>query len=175
MTLSAVAEASLDGQAEFIAVANTNQLMEASLQGVGLTSADIIGQNRNITVTGYLVGPRMTGELNDLRFSGELLEARYSGWIEEEMRILEVGSLEYLDGVIKANVPLDSQPVEVSIDGKQTWISAQWVGDIGTTRSLQAEVNELNMPDPGVYKVYVRVTDNSESPIFAIGSIEVVS
>lgn len=83
-------------------------------------------------------------------------------------------SKEYLHGVVVSNVSLDAQPVEVAIlgpaaspDGSTTWYVAEWEGDAATTRSWRLLVGPTTTValTPGVYSVWYRVTDVTETPV----------
>lgn len=87
-------------------------------------------------------------------------------------RVLYVGTVEYLDLVVTADVDLD-QDVEITFD-RETWIPAAWAGDVGTTRTAQVLLGDaVPLPAKGAHKVYLRFTDNPEIPVVLAGTVVV--
>ena len=77
-------------------------------------------------------------------------------------------STEYLEASITADVTLNTQPVEISVDNQATWLTASWVGTAGTTRTARVLLQpNVNMPTAGKRPVFVRLTDSPEVPVFA--------
>jgi hypothetical protein len=80
--------------------------------------------------------------------------------------------VEYLTVTVTADVTLDTQPVDISFD-RQVWVTAAWQGSSGTTRDARALIDGTNVPAPGVWPVYVRITDSPETPVVYAGSVTV--
>lgn len=77
-------------------------------------------------------------------------------------------STEYLDVSVTADVTLNAQTVQISVDNQATWLSASWVGSAGTTRTARVLLQpNVNMPAAGKHPVFVKLTDSPETPIFA--------
>lgn len=86
------------------------------------------------------------------------------------------GAIEYIGGTVTADGELtDSDTVEVSFD-REDWMSAEWVGDEGTSRGWRLLVGDDNpLPDRnGPTQVYLRITDNPEVPIINAGVLNVL-
>lgn len=87
------------------------------------------------------------------------------------------GSIEYLTVTVTADVPLDAQPVAVSLDRGTTWLPCVWVGDPGTTRKART-TTPVTFDNAGAFRtpsVLVRVTDNPEVPIIRAGSLHIAN
>lgn len=87
-----------------------------------------------------------------------------------------VGSLEYLTVTVTADVPLDNQPVSVSIDGAETWLPCVWQGDAGTTRKARTTSPITFEPIDGrrSMTVTVKVTDSPEVPLIRAGVVQLI-
>lgn len=87
---------------------------------------------------------------------------------------VSAASKEYIHGPVTASVVLDTQTVEIaftaktaSVDDTTAWVPAEWEGDPGTTRSWRLLIGPGTATplSPGVYQVWVRVTDVTEAPV----------
>lgn len=87
------------------------------------------------------------------------------------MRVLYRGTKEYLEVPVASDVELDGT-IEFSFD-RQTWLTAEWTGDPGTTRTAQVLVDDDNLPAKSTSSVYVRFTDNPEIPLIKAGEITI--
>lgn len=77
-------------------------------------------------------------------------------------------STEFLVVEVTASETLSAQPVEISVDNQQTWLTGAWIGDPGTTRSARVLLTSgSNMPTAGERPAFVRLTDSPEVPVFA--------
>lgn len=84
-------------------------------------------------------------------------------------------STEYLHGPVTANVTLDTQVVEVAFvtpssavpDSSTAWVTAEWEGDPGTTRTWRVLIGPATTSPlaAGSYAVWVRVHDAPEIPV----------
>jgi hypothetical protein len=79
------------------------------------------------------------------------------------------GAIEYVYAEIESDVVLDTEPVEISLDGL-TWVGATWLGLPGTTRVATALFDFGDYPR-NTYKVRVRVTSLPEVPIIYVGEV----
>jgi hypothetical protein len=82
-------------------------------------------------------------------------------------RTLFRDSVEYLTVTVTSAATLSTQPVEISVDDRTTWLTAAWTGSAGTTRSCQVLLNNTNMPAVGERQVFVRITDTPETAVIA--------
>lgn len=87
-------------------------------------------------------------------------------------RTLYRGTVEYLECEVVADAELDTQDVDISLDGGTTWTAAEWFGDAGTTRSARILLDTADM-DEGKYTVYVRVALTPEVPISHAGTVRI--
>lgn len=79
-----------------------------------------------------------------------------------------------IDGTVLANVVLDTQTIEVSLD-RTTWIAGEWQGTAGTAREFTFPVADLNLPaSNGNYPVWVRITGPGYSVIEKAGTLQVL-
>lgn len=82
-------------------------------------------------------------------------------------------STEYLHAPITASVTLDQQTIEVAFvtgtapDDQTSWVTAEWEGDAGTTRTWRVLVGPgTTSPLPaGSYTVFSRLTDSPEEVV----------
>jgi hypothetical protein len=79
----------------------------------------------------------------------------------------KTGSYEYLRVRVTANVPLDEQPVELSMDDGETWLPAVWLGSPGTTRLVRTMTPITWATGSG--DIVVKVTDVPEVPLIPAG------
>lgn len=86
-------------------------------------------------------------------------------------RVLYRGTQEYLDVPLTSDAELTGA-VEISFD-RETWLTAEWVGDVGTTRTARILVTPNNTPAVSSTDVFVRFTDNPEIPIISAGQISI--
>lgn len=84
---------------------------------------------------------------------------------------IPTGSIEYLKAQVTADHSLDAQTVQLSKDGRTTWLAAEWVGDAGLTRT--ARTTTPVTWTKGVYEIYAKVGDSPESPIVKCGTVDV--
>lgn len=83
-------------------------------------------------------------------------------------------SIEYLYVDVSTDVTLDVQPVAVGIGTTVedvTWHDATWQGEAGTDRSARILLD--GTLEPGVYRVFVRITDSPEIPVVKAGVLRV--
>lgn len=86
---------------------------------------------------------------------------------------LYLGTIDYLEFSVTADVTLNAQTVEVSFDRKGDWLAAEWIGDPGTTRRGRVAINEDNLPI-GKHAVYVRVHHSDlVKPLLYAGGVHV--
>ncbi len=83
-----------------------------------------------------------------------------------------VGTVEYMSVQVTADVPLDDQPIVISIDGGATWLPATWLGASGLSRRART-VETITFDGLGTQAVRVKIDDASEIPIMDCGSYEV--
>lgn len=83
------------------------------------------------------------------------------------------GSTEYLEYAVTANVPLDSQVVEITFD-RDTFHTAAWIGDIGTTRTCQVLISDAELPADSAVDVFIRITDTPEIPLIPAGTLTII-
>lgn len=83
---------------------------------------------------------------------------------------------EYLNVTVTCStegVDLDAQPVYITFD-RAIYYTAEWVGDVGPTRTARLLMDDSNLPTGKTSTIYVRVTDNPEAPIIAAGKLNVL-
>lgn len=85
------------------------------------------------------------------------------------------GNEEFLEYEVTANVELDAQTVEITLD-RVTYLEAEWIGDPGNTRSCRTvlPVTNANLPGPQAFEVFIRITDTPEVPLFLAETINVI-
>lgn len=91
-----------------------------------------------------------------------------------EVRVIS-GSVEYLYADIRADHVLGTQAVEMSLSNDATpgpWVAAEWVGDPG--KYAAARVLLDGTLTPGIYNVYVKISDQPEVPIIFAGRMRIV-
>ena len=84
--------------------------------------------------------------------------------------VMPVGSVEYLFADVSADQTLISQPVEIGLGTSLTtvtWSTASWIGDVGTTRTARILLD--GTLTAGRYLIFVRITDDPETPIVKAG------
>lgn len=84
----------------------------------------------------------------------------------------KVGTKEHLVATVTADVLLDGQTVEFSIDHGATWIAGEWQGQVGLERRART-ADGVTFPSPTRGQVLVRVDDASEVPILEAGDFKV--
>jgi hypothetical protein len=86
------------------------------------------------------------------------------------------GSIEYVAASVTSDVTLDAQTVTMSVDSGATWVAAEWVGDVGTTRQVRTSspVTFATVIRREVY-VLVKIVDTPEIPVVTAGSYTVRS
>lgn len=85
---------------------------------------------------------------------------------------IPAGSIEFLKASITSDVELNAQTVQISIDGKATWLPAVWVGTVGTTRTARTS-SVVTWSTRGSFFVFAKIGDNPESPIVKCGRVDV--
>lgn len=92
-----------------------------------------------------------------------------------ERRPWVLGTVEYLDAQITADVTLDdAEPVAFTFD-RDTFHDAEWIGVAGTTRTCRLLVDDSMLPAGAqTVEVFVRITDNPEVPLIPQGSLEII-
>lgn len=87
------------------------------------------------------------------------------------------GTIEFLSVQVSANITLDVQLVELSIDKGATWLPCNWQGAASTARTARTDspIEMVADEQNTVYPVWVRVTDSPEIPLMVAGSFSVVS
>lgn len=99
-------------------------------------------------------------------------------------RRIPSGSVEFLTVLVDTGgvATLSSQPVAFALtavgydpDGTTTWRSASWSGEAGTSRSAAILIGPgtSHIIAEGKYEVWVKVTDNPESPIVHAGRLTI--
>ena len=89
-------------------------------------------------------------------------------------RTLQRGTTEYLDVLVRSDVDLGNQTVEVSFN-KTDWFPAEWTGTAGLERKVQVLVDDSRLPaNVNQATVYIRVTDEPEIPILAAGAVQII-
>lgn len=83
------------------------------------------------------------------------------------------GTTEYLDVTVRCDFTLSAQPVAFSFDEGSTWLTAAWIGTAGTTRTARLLLNTGNTPAGTGARVYVKVTDSTETPWLDAGRLNV--
>lgn len=81
-----------------------------------------------------------------------------------------IGSIEYIAATVTANVPLDAQTVELSVDSGVTWLAAEWTGDVDTTRACRT-TDPVAFPTRTYHRCMVRLTDTPEVPVMVAGVV----
>lgn len=87
---------------------------------------------------------------------------------------IPLGSVEYLYADLEGDILLDGT-VEMALGGAPndvTWESADWVGDVGMTRSARVLLDGTLAQ--GTYYLWARVTDTPEVPIIKCGKVKIV-
>lgn len=97
-----------------------------------------------------------------------------SGCTTDSARTIVRGSTEYLKVELTADVTLDTQAVDFSLDGETTWLTAEAVGSPGTTRTYRHLLLPEEQPDGFSVEVLVRITDAPEIPIIRAGTLTIV-
>jgi hypothetical protein len=85
------------------------------------------------------------------------------------------GSTEYLKVELTADVTLDAQAVEFSLDDQATWLPAEAVGSTGTTRVYRHLLTPEEQPGGFTVEVLVRITDTPEVPVINAGTLTIAS
>lgn len=88
---------------------------------------------------------------------------------------IPLGSVEYLYADLTGDILLDGT-VEMALGGAPdavTWEPADWVGDVGMSRSARVLLD--GSLAQGTYNVWARVTDTPEAPIIKCGRVKVVT
>ena len=88
---------------------------------------------------------------------------------------IPVGSVEYLYADVTGDVALEG-PVEMGLGvgaDEVVWQEAQWVGDVGTSRSARLLLD--GSLAVGTYYLFARVTDSPEVPVLSCGKVKVVT
>lgn len=91
----------------------------------------------------------------------------------EDTRTIHRGTTEYLKVELTADVTLDTQPVEFSLDDGTTWLTAEGIGAAAMTRTYRHLLLPEEQPAGSVVEVLVRITDNPEIPIINAGSLTI--
>lgn len=77
------------------------------------------------------------------------------------------GSVEYLSvEVTSADIPLDTQPVSLSIDHGANWLPCTWQGSVGLKRVARTQSPVTFTDAITNTSLLVKVTDSPEVPIF---------
>jgi hypothetical protein len=88
--------------------------------------------------------------------------------------VINRGTTDFLDVIVRADVDLGAQTVAVSFD-RTTWLPATWIGDVGITRSCRVLIDASNIPDDrNAATVFVRVTDTPEVPVISAGLVKIL-
>ena len=88
------------------------------------------------------------------------------------MNEYKVGTKEHLSATITADVILQDQTVEFSLDRGVTWIPGGWEGSPGFARVART-VEAITFPVPRRGVVLVRVTAAEEQPVLEAGEYKV--
>jgi hypothetical protein len=81
-----------------------------------------------------------------------------------------IGTKEYVKFVFTSDRTLDTQPVEIKVNG--TWLPATWLGTAGLTRTARtSSVVDFAGATQGYQTIYGRFTDSPEIPIIDGGKI----
>lgn len=91
----------------------------------------------------------------------------------EATRTIVRGTTEYLKVELTADVTLDAQPVDFSLDNGETWLAATGLGAAATTRTYQHLLLPAEQPASSTVDVLVRITDNPEIPIINAGTLTI--
>lgn len=88
-------------------------------------------------------------------------------------RIVQRGSIEYVDVEVTADVALGTQAVAISFEPyPYSWVTAAWEGAAGTTRTASVLADDASFPeDEEEVEVFVKVTDSPEVPIRSAGPL----
>lgn len=92
---------------------------------------------------------------------------------DESTRTIVRGSTEYLKVELTADVTLNAQQVDFSLDGGETWLTAEGVGSAATTRTYRHLLLPGEQPAGSSFEVLVRITDTPEIPIISAGSLTI--
>lgn len=87
----------------------------------------------------------------------------------DDTRTMVRGTTEYLSVTLTADVQLDVQVVEFSLDDQATWLTAEAVGAAGLVRTYRHLLVPAEQPAASSVEVLVRITDTSETPIISAG------
>lgn len=95
-----------------------------------------------------------------------------------DQRVTYTSATEYLSAVVKPPkgssrepLELDTQLVEISFDNQKTWLTAEWVGDPGTTRSCRVLAVVANLPKRRETPMHVRVHTVDEKLVAKAGTV----
>ena len=88
-------------------------------------------------------------------------------------RLIYRGTTEYISAQITGDTTLNTQTVEMSFD-RTTWLTAEWVGTAGTTRTCRILASATNLPTDANFDVWVRITDTPEIPVLRAGHVQIV-
>lgn len=87
-------------------------------------------------------------------------------------RVLYRGTQEYIEVELTSTANLTGT-IEFSLDDRETWLTAEWVGDVGTTRTAEYLLTPETTPAASSTDVFVRFTDNPEIPLLNAGQISI--